>query len=666
MKILAPSGNMESLKVAVYNGADEVYVGINQFNARNNIDGFTIESLKEAVDFAHIFGVKVNLALNILFDNSELKEAVALAVKAYNLGVDAFIIQDLGLITLLQKYYPEMEIHASTQMGIHNLEGVRFLEKLGIKRVVLSRETPLSEVKRIRQNSNIEIEYFVHGALCVSFSGNCYLSSYVHSASGNRGRCKQLCRLPYTLLFKGKKIKSGYLLSAKDFDMTLKLKDLKDAGVDVIKIEGRARRPFYVGTVVKAYKKALDGEDIDKNELKLAFNRGSGEGYFNGNGNIISENQNHFGIYVGDVERVSLGKRFNVVEFSSNRKISKKSSLKVFYGGKEISAVTVFDLKEDKSRYVFTTTQKIPVGSQLNLIVDAEKEDNLTNFSAKKDITLCIDAKINSEISVSCEINGESIFVFGDKLEEAKNSPLSKEEIEDNFSKNPYFKVNLLVNNLENVFIQKQKLNAFRRKVFDKIIEVLTKRERIKEKIVEFDEGLRINKFKDFQIVYSVNEKFTNKNIIYSPEEYSTVDILNFMEKCKKEYKIPYLDTPNFALEKDVKLLKNIVDNTGIIIVANNYYALEAFDNFVIGGGLNIYNNHSANYLNKPFFVSEGNVGETLAFPFMTLRHCPIKNHVGGDCKGCKFQDGFSYVSADKKEYKLKRKKLSTCTFYLV
>ena len=198
MKILSPAGDMESLKQAVYNGADEVYLGIKDFNARNNIAGFDLNTLKEAVDFAHIYNVRVFLAVNILFDDYEIIPALNLIVDAYNIGVNAFIIQDFGLINLLHNYYPEIEIHASTQMGIHNLEGVQAIEKY-VKRVVLARETPLEEIKRIKENSSVEIEYFVQGALCVSFSGNCYLSSYECDASGNRGKCKQLCRLPYTL-----------------------------------------------------------------------------------------------------------------------------------------------------------------------------------------------------------------------------------------------------------------------------------------------------------------------------------------------------------------------------------------------------------------------------------------------------------------------------------
>lgn len=325
MKLLSPAGDEQSLKMAIYNGADEIYLGVKDFNARN-IEGFSLSTLKQAVDLAHIYGVKVHLTVNILFTNEEMQSALDLIVDAYNLGVDAFIVQDLGLANLVHEHYPQVEMHASTQMGLHNLEGVKQAEKLGFKRVVLARETPLEEIKRIKQNTNMEIEYFAQGALCVCFSGNCYMSSYLLDASGNRGKCKQLCRLPYDLRLNNKALATGYLLSAKDFNMLDRFDDLQSAGVDTIKIEGRARRPYYVGVATKTYRQALDGIVSSVNDLPIAFNRGYTQGYFNGNSGIISKLQNHVGLEIGKVERVKKGKRFNEIFISSNREINPKSS----------------------------------------------------------------------------------------------------------------------------------------------------------------------------------------------------------------------------------------------------------------------------------------------------------------------------------------------------
>ena len=257
MELLAPVGDKESLKVAVYNGANAIYLGIKDFNARNNIAGFSLEDLDDVVRFFHLWNVKVYLAINILFKDEELQKALDVVFHANNKGVDAFIVQDVGLAYLINKHYPNIVLHASTQMAVHNLDGVKQLEKLGFKRVVLSREVGLEEIKYIHKNSNIEIEFFVQGALCVSFSGNCYLCSYLANKSGNRGVCQQFCRLPFEAYENNKLIKKGNLLSAKDICLIEKLQDLKEAGVVSLKIEGRARRPFYVGQVCKTYSKVL-------------------------------------------------------------------------------------------------------------------------------------------------------------------------------------------------------------------------------------------------------------------------------------------------------------------------------------------------------------------------------------------------------------------------
>jgi len=666
MKILSPAGNLESLKMAVFNGADEVYLGINDFNARNNIDGFNMDNLEEAINFAHIFNVKVLLAINILFNNTELQSALDIIVKAYNMGIDAFIIQDLGLASLVNKNYPEIEIHSSTQMGIHNLEGVKFIEQFGFKRVVLSRETPLEEIKRIKQNSNIEIEYFAQGALCVSFSGNCYISSYLCDASGNRGKCKQLCRLPYTLLKNNKTIKKGYLLSAKDFNMINNLKTLENAGVDVIKIEGRARRPFYIATSTKQYYNALHNKPFNVEDLKLAFNRDYTEGYFNGNGNIISKFNNHIGIYIGTIEKVNFGKNFNEVYFTSNRELSAKSTFKIFNNNVEQNTLTAYDLTQlEKGKYKLTTTQKLESGNKIHLIIDSEKENEvLSNFIRKK-VKIKIFAQHNLPIKAEVNINNKKIDILGEVCFVAKNQPISKDNLVENFNKSEIFETELFIEKLDNIFMPKQKLNEFRRKVFERIYEEIINSYKHNLQTIKIDTTYNIIKFKDFQIVENLNEKFNNKNIIYSPSSYKLEEIKVFINKCEKENKIAYLDTPNFALENDILFLKDIIESTNISIIANNYYALNFKTNIVIGWGLNVYNNITASIYNKPIIIAESDISTKITAPYMTLRHCPLKAHLNANCKNCPFTNNFTYKMDNGKILKLKRKKLSTCTFYL-
>lgn len=664
MKLLSPAGDFESLKMAVFYGADEVYLGVKDFNARN-IEGFSLTSLREAVDFAHVYGVKVHLAVNILFSNSELQSALDLVVDAYNLGVDAFIIQDLGLASLISKNYPEICIHASTQMGLHNLEGVQFAKKLGFSRVVLARETPLDEIKRIKQNCDIEIEYFAQGALCVSFSGNCYLSSYLCGASGNRGKCKQLCRLPYKFFEGNKKLAEGYLLSAKDFCMADRLQELKDAGVDAIKIEGRARRPYYVAVATREYRNALDGKPADLSELKLAYNRDFTPGYFDGNGNIISNYKNHIGVQIGKITKVVRGKNFNEIFISSRQKIAPKSTIKTFDGFVEKNTLTLFDIKEvGKNLYRATTTQNVENGLDVNLIIDASKND-VENFTRKIDISLKVYAFENQKIKAEFIYNNRTYVFEGETCEKAKNQALTEHDICNNFSKNVFFSPTVFVQT-QNAFLTKAQLNNFRRNVYEKITQILTQNNNKKLYKTKIDVNVETKAFEDFEITENSSEIYHNKNVIYSPEIYEIDDIKNFVSNCKKQNKIPYLDTPNFSLEKDVKLLQNIIEKTQTNVVANNYYALAFKTQIVAGWGLNVFNNISANVLGVPVVCAEGEDFVKMRAPFMTLRHCPMKSNMGANCSNCPYHEGFSYQMENGKKLLLKRKKLCSCTFYLV
>ena len=258
-ELLSPVGDFDCLKAAVQNGADSVYLGASLFNARARATNFNMETLKEAIKYAKLRNVKVHVTLNILLKNYEFEDAVNLAVDVYNLGADALIIQDIGLLTYLLEHYPDIPVHASTQMTTHNLAGVKQLEKMGVKRVVLSRELSISEIQNICQNSNIEIETFIHGALCICYSGQCLFSSIIGGRSGNRGLCAQPCRLPYTLIDENENIlDNGHLLSPRDLNSINYLPELIKAGVKCFKVEGRLKSPEYVGIITKFYRKYID------------------------------------------------------------------------------------------------------------------------------------------------------------------------------------------------------------------------------------------------------------------------------------------------------------------------------------------------------------------------------------------------------------------------
>lgn len=272
-ELLAPAGNLEILKGVIESGADAVYVGGSMFGARAYANNFTEEELLEAIDFAHLRGVKVYLTVNTLIKNSEFSKLYDYLLVYYKRGLDAVIVQDIGVVKAIHEYFPSMEIHTSTQMTVTGADGVRFLSQFGVTRVVMAREVSLAEMKRIHEETGMELEAFVHGALCYSYSGQCLFSSILGGRSGNRGRCAQPCRLPYTV--EGKK--DEYILSLKDMCGIKALDKLHDAGVYSLKIEGRMKQLEYACGVVKYYRSYIDSKkpvsDADYDRIKALGNR---------------------------------------------------------------------------------------------------------------------------------------------------------------------------------------------------------------------------------------------------------------------------------------------------------------------------------------------------------------------------------------------------------
>jgi putative protease len=258
-EILSPAGDQEALLGAIKGGADAVYLGVGEFNARQGAKNFAIDDLEAAIDLAHSHGVLVYLALNIPIKQKELQHALDIVDRAYAAGIDAIILQDLGLLRLLNEIYPDLSLHASTQMTIHSKEGVDFASGLGAKRVIVSRELTTDEVKDIVDRSKVDIEVFVHGALCYSYSGKCLFSSFLHDRSANRGACAQPCRRRYRFLVNGREIDErhiggSYPISCAELSTLTGLEDIIKTGVVSLKIEGRMKKPEYVTASASAYK----------------------------------------------------------------------------------------------------------------------------------------------------------------------------------------------------------------------------------------------------------------------------------------------------------------------------------------------------------------------------------------------------------------------------
>lgn len=503
IELLSPVGDFECLKAAVQNGANSVYFGADLFSARAFAHNFNLKQLKEAIEYAKLRGVKTNLTLNILIKDEEFNDAFELAKKAYEFGIDAIIVQDLGLAKKLINSFPDLPIHASTQMTIHNLNGALELQNLGFKRVVLSRELSLTEIDYICKNVTIEVECFIHGALCVSYSGQCLFSSMIGGRSGNRGKCAQPCRLPYQLLENNKQIDSGYLLSTRDLCGLEYIPSLISSGVTCLKIEGRMKSPEYVATVTRIYRKYIDLalskktfliDENDKKDLMQVFNRGmSSSGHFNVNGNknlIFKDKPNNMGLFLGIVQKYNKEKGYITLKLNEQIEIGDTISLQ-----NETGLYTISELMENNKNITKTTiNQTVTIGrmkgnihfsdkiykmssNSLNLIAhQSYKNENIKiplNCKIKiyKNKPLSIQVTSNSnlaiykDLNINCELDIKPI--------EAKNRPLDKQTIINQISKTSsthYEFVNIDIDLEENTFLPKlSTLNELRRIALDNV-----------------------------------------------------------------------------------------------------------------------------------------------------------------------------------------------------
>lgn len=493
-ELLAPAGEYDSLRAAVLNGADAVYVGGKSFSARQFAGNFDDDEMIEAVRFCHAYNAKIYVTLNTLLHNSEIRDAVKYAAFLYSIGVDAVIIQDIGFLKALRDELPELEVHGSTQMTVHNLEGVNLLYGMGVKRVVLSRELSLKEIKYIKENTEAEIEVFVHGALCISFSGQCLFSSMLGGRSGNRGKCAQPCRMQYTLNEKGEK---AYFLSPKDLASLDFIQDIADIGVDSLKIEGRMKKPEYVATVISSYRRALDGKSRpgDFEKVTQAFNRGGfTSGYFlgkEGNKMMSPERPKNWGTYLGKVvsskgkfASIKLDKPLNVgdgVELFYKQKGAPVSSIRVkgsnVEGAKHGEVAEIYLEGAQKGDVVYKSLD-------INLIREAEesfKGKNILKAPLKASFRAVKGDKITLVLSTP---GGESSKVLGDEPETAIKTPTSEEKVKESLSKTgdtPFYFEIIDIEMDRDIAVPVSKINSLRREAIDKLQDGLQNRRELKD-----------------------------------------------------------------------------------------------------------------------------------------------------------------------------------------
>lgn len=540
VELLSPAGSFEALKAAVNYGADAVYLGGTSFSARAFANNFDHKQLDEAVKYCHLRGVKVYMTINTLLNENELDNALNEARWAYDHSVDALIIQDLGLFYRLKKELPDFPLHASTQMHIHNLSGVRNAKKLGFRKAVVARESTLDFIKEACKQ-DIEIECFIHGAICVSYSGQCLMSAVSKDRSANKGMCAQCCRLKYQLLDKNNnkvETDTDYLLSPKDMFLLNDIPSLIEAGVSSFKIEGRLKSPAYVGLVTKVYREAIDAyynnekyvlskEKYD--DLLSVFNRGFTNSYLLDNDADIFGNKrpNHMGKEIGKVidykDGYCLIRLFkDVNQFDGIRIINNKKDT-----GKILNTLMVN--KKYVSKAYKNEIIKVKVDSYVcrgDVVVktlDYKLEESINNYELKK---RPIDVKIrfieNQNVYVYGKLDDfEYEQTFNNKPDTALKAPISKDTLKDIFSKfNEYpFYLNKFDCVVGNAFMPKSMINEIRRKFYDRFVEefyLSYKRpqiERLKLDDIEYDdihdELIETDSFKDSVInidgIYKTN-----------------------------------------------------------------------------------------------------------------------------------------------------------------
>lgn len=573
VELLAPGGNYDSVIAAINAGADAVYTGGNMFGARANAQNLTTDELFKAIDYAHLFSKKIYLTVNTLIKDKEIEEMLFnYLLPLYEHGIDAVIVQDIGVLLFIKKNFPDLPIHASTQMTITGKATVEELEKLGVTRIVTPREFSINEIKAIHNSFNIEIESFVHGALCYCYSGQCFLSSYIGGRSGNRGQCAQPCRMEYDVIKDGKVLNRGnnkYILSPKDICTLKILPDIIEAGVYSLKIEGRMKKPEYVAGVVSIYRKYID---------------------------MYLKNKQEYHVDEKDIKL--LADLFNRNGFSE--------SYYLRHNGKDMISLKKPTFRTENTEFI----------NQINEKYSGEVK--------KYPLDIFVSIKNNEPILIYTEINGDIITITGEKPLIAENRPISEEIVYKQLSKlgNTNFTINSLnIEMSDNLFITVGYLNQIRREFIDRVKLYLLEKGRRDKKVQKSFTKLAYNKTEMFfnVLISDVSQKsvlINNNNIkrIYIEEfafkENSIKKTIDDLHIANKEVflAMPYMfreNDKNIFYDKFSDLL-NMFDGF-LIRNIEEYYELKQNHiekQFVFDYNVYTYNSIAKEYYNKKSIVT--------------------------------------------------------------
>ncbi|MBU5313402.1 U32 family peptidase [Tissierella carlieri] len=717
IELLAPVGSMESLYAAIQNGANAVYLGGKLFNARQYASNFDFDELKEAVDYAHLRDVKVYITANILVDNSEMENVIDYIKFLYEIDVDGIIVQDLGLANLIREFFPSLDVHGSTQMTINNLPGAEFVYDMGFTRVVLARETPIDEIKYIHNNTPIELEAFIHGALCVCYSGQCLMSSLIGGRSGNRGKCAQPCRMPSSLIDKnGDTIRDWdkkHILSPRDLNTLENLEEIIESGIISLKIEGRMKRPEYVATVVKNYRKALDEgtknlKPEDKKDVEQIFNRGFTKGLTFGDFGrdfITIERPDNRGILLGKVTRADKYNVFILLE----EDVNEGDGLEFVTGNGEYKGIKApfygkkgTTMKLEKPGYILNDSLVYKTSS-INLLNSAKA--SYQQEKIKRPIDMEININIGDNPKLMIMYRGNMVTALGEgKVEKSERISLTKEKVIEQLSKlgdTTYILNNININLDEGAYLPVSILNLLRRETIeklDRIVENINHRKPIDEKEYNI-------KKKSYFKYQGKNMKPDNKISVRvnDIEQFNDLDLekldrvyLGFYDGLEKaankvlnQGKEVYIWTDKILYQKDLdklgELISPIKKNINGISVSNLgslKYMQDRFDLNIHGDiGLNIFNSYSLEYLkniglgsvtlspelnlNQIKKINEHSDAftETIVYgylPVMVTKHCPMSLVKGCKndkaCGSCQYAKGYGLKDRMNITFKMDRR----------
>lgn len=598
-ELLAPAGNFDCLRAAINSGADAIYIGGKLFGARAYAGNFTKEELKEAVDYAHLYGVKIYITVNTIIYNNEVDEFIEYIKYLYLIGVDALIMQDIGMISLVRKMFPNIEVHASTQFHNHNSEGIKLLKKLGVTRIVLDREMSLEEIENI--DVDIEKEVFIHGALCNSYSGCCLFSSMNGGRSGNRGQCTQPCRLPYKLIKNNKyiDIPNKYLLSTKELNTIDNFDKLINSSVVSFKIEGRMKSPSYVGYVTSIYRKLIDNYNnkVTKEEndnLKILFNREFTNGYLFNDKVMNTYTSNHQGLEIGNVVEVTPSK----IKIKLSNTLYQEDGIRFKNSDLGMIANLIYNdklllINKGLKGDIIYLDNKINLKDKDILIKTSSNylDKEVLSYNEKKiPIDIMVNLK-NNYLEISFN-DGKNIVI--DKVE--VDTPIKRgstsSEIEEKLSKlgnTPFIMNNISINMDRDIFVNMKDLNNIRRVLTDRLIDMRTKVDR---DIITSDDCFDYNE--DNNGIYEISVLARSRQQVEA-SLYKNVDRIYVDEDLYDLYKDN--DRVYLRLPRVVNDFKYTSKN----ILACEYGAINKYGNsdinLISDYYLNVVNNYSIKFL---------------------------------------------------------------------